>query len=181
MARKVRRCGQALLSLLVLAGCGPREISPEARSVLTQWLAQDCDSGERGRLKEELRKFGTVLEEPLISAFEKGPPPAELARAENTARQQFDYTRRAIEAGRLHGLSPELIATIRSEPIAERLKRVRENAVDGYRSAALAGLAAIGGRKGRQLLEKHAADPRSQYRDAALPLLGREAELKSNR
>lgn len=180
-AARLARAAAAVLALAVLTGCVPRELSPEARAVLTRWLAQDCDTGERGRLRLQLCKFGTVLEEPLMRAFENGPPPEQTDRAVNAAREQFAYTRRAIEAQQFSGLDLKQIEAIRSVPIAEHLKRVRENTVDGYRSAALAGLAAIGSRKGRQLLEKLARDPQSPYQDMARSALGQEVDLKSER
>ena len=63
------------------------------------------------------------------------------------------------------------VEAILAIPAQNQVDQSRNNFTRSYRSAALTGLWVIGGRKGRQILQREAADPRSPFQEVAKDLL----------
>jgi len=141
--------------------------SVEANAALDRWLNHSCSVGEGTGVEDALRGFGEELETPLIDLFEKGPAASEIAQVEAAARRQFERIRQVINSGTDTGLPADQAKALLQISLQEFSRRAREDYIDSRKEAALTGLALTGGSKGRRLLERIAADPKSPYRDIA--------------
>jgi hypothetical protein len=145
----------------------PTPISPEAQTALAEWMADDCQVGEAHHAEIALRQYSRALDAPLAEIAEKGPPAADLARVDGEARRRYEVIRTALRSGQRAGLTPLYSQALLAQTADAYATRAREDYEAGQISTALAGLGITGGRRGRRLLEKVAADPKSPFRDNA--------------
>jgi hypothetical protein len=160
----------ALLAVAILAAVlflVPKQPSPEALAALDNWMSTDCAVGGDQAQRMELRRYAAELESMLIQIAEQGPPASDVIRVENEARRQYSDIQTSVRSNHYTGLPNIHMQMVIMQKQEERVTTVRNDYIAGQRSAALTGLGVIGTRRGRRLLERIAADPKSPFRDLA--------------
>lgn len=164
--RLIALIGVFLIAALAgLRECGARR---SAERVFAEWMSRNCAVKEGGTLEAELLRYASRLEPRLEEAFLQGPPAAARAEGLRVAQRERNEVLAAIDAGKTHGLSAEAISRLRAESRERVTDRVLDDYVEGYRSAALAGLGVIGAGRAREFLEGIRRDSKHRdYWDAA--------------
>ena len=151
-------------------------LSPEAYAVFNRWMLASCIGGEENALTGELRRYPQALARAFQQAIAAGPSAEELRAARAAAETRYDSRAQfPLEQFRIEGVDREVVARFsrvsRQQYVDDQVRRF----ATGYRSNAVAGLAIVGGAKGRALLARIAGNSRDPLAPAA-----REA-LKSQR
>ena len=173
MARLIIIAAIVLIAVGALLFWVYRPVSPEAQAALERWLASDCPVGEGRRAEMDLRRFASVLEGPLIEIAEHGPPQADIDAVGAAAIRRFAGIETALRSGRKTGLPGPAVNALLLQTEPAYVMRARQDFVDSQISAALAGLSVTSGFRGRRLLERFSADPKSPYQDIARLVLRR--------
>ena len=108
-----------------VASCSSQEIapSPEAQTVLADWLDNSCTVPDQSRTISDLRTFGGELEPSLIDLFQSGPSAAEVQRVEAAARRQLEHTKVLINSGAAKGLPASDVQGILKASVDDWAKR----------------------------------------------------------
>jgi hypothetical protein len=149
----------ALVAFAGFAGlreCGARR---SAEQVFNEWMSRNCAVGEGGVLERELQRNASRLEPRLEQAFLEGPPPALRAQQLQIAQRERDEVVAAIDAGKTHGLNQDEISRLRTSSARRASDPDLDDYVEGYRSAALAGLGVIGTARARDFLQRIQREP----------------------
>jgi hypothetical protein len=151
-------------------------LSPEAYAVFNRWMLSSCIGGEETALTGELRRYPQALARAFQQAIAAGPSAEELRAVRAAAESRYDSRAKfPLEQFRIEGVNSEDVARFsgvsRQQYVDDQVRRF----ATGYRSNAVAGLAIVGGARGRALLARIAGNSRDPLAPAA-----REA-LKSQR
>ena len=151
----------AIAAVLLAAFLGWREWNARRASeeAFNQWMSRNCAVGENDSLERELRRYSSRLEPRLEEAFLQGPPPALKAQMLSAEQRERSEVTAAIDAGKTHGLSPEEVSRLRTRSSQRVSDQDLDDYVEGYRSAAIAGLVVIGTDRARQFLQGIRGDP----------------------
>ena len=159
----------------------PTVLSPEAQSVMTEWLDNTCAIREGKQLESALRQFGGQLEAPLIGFFQSGPAPSEVQRVKDAARRDLEHTRALIKSGAATGLPQKDRDALLMASVDQWVRRAEADFVSSQKANALAGLRIIGGSKGGRLLKQIADDTNSEYSEVARQVLDVESPAAKTR
>lgn len=159
----------ALAAIAVMRECGNRR---SAGRVFADWMNRSCTVSERGDVENKLRRYASQLQPRLEEAFLKGPPPEARSQWLGVAERERKEVLEAIDAGKAYGLSREEIARLRARSVKPAAQEGLDEFVEGYRSAALAGLGVLGTPRSRRFLEGILSDPkqREYHQPAGLAL-----------
>ena len=155
----------AVLGLIVIAALAAlRECSVRrnADRVFDEWLTRNCAVGERGVLERELRNYSSRLEPRLEKAFLEGPPPGLVNQWMSVAQREKDEVVAAIGAGKSYGLGPEEVSRLKTQSTEKASVTDVEDLVQGYRSAAIAGLIVINTESSQEFLRAVQRDPKQR-------------------
>jgi hypothetical protein len=146
-------------------------VTPNA--VVMQWMRQDCRAREEEPLEPKLKAGGEAAEQALLRYYDEGSEASTRSEVEAAAGRDFDVIMGALNAQppRTYGLSRDEVASIRAQSRPEYILEALEDFNDGFRVAALDGLAVVGRPEGVALLRRIAADHDSPDREAAIAAL----------
>lgn len=142
-------------------------LAPDIRALVLTWLNTDCGAGQSPALDSRLVALGPRLEAVFWEAYRLGPPSDEMERDRAAISQRYEQRQRQLrESGeKLFGAdeTKRLLAVSQ----AEYTKKELDQAIIGYKTAAIAGLGFVGTAASVADLARISADATSPARLAA--------------
>jgi hypothetical protein len=143
------------------------KLKPEAQVLVLSWLNGNCGAGEQGKLEQQLKDIGAVLEPVFWEAYRLGPTRQELRN--DTAAVVKRYADRQNWLRQFGEAQMGREETARQLAIPEKQYVDREVAqyVERYKTATLSGLGLIGTRRSEVELARIAGDEKNPAQTAA--------------
>jgi hypothetical protein len=143
---------------------------PDSEELARRWLLRNCELGVADLLGRMLT-LADAVDEILVAAFRRGPPPDLVAKSDRASRARFELRRRSLADPNSVGLSHTDLARVAEISEANYIARERSSFQLRYRAQALRGLLAVRPDRALPLLRREAGDPDSPLRDIAARLL----------
>jgi hypothetical protein len=148
-------------------------LSPDVRALVMIWLNTDCGAGQSPTLDAKLVALGPRLEAVFWEAYRLGPPADEIERDRAAISQRYEQRQRQLRESGEKLFGADETKRLLSVPQAEYTKRELDQAIVGYKTAAIVGLGFVGTSASIGELARIAADEQSPARVAAQQATGR--------
>src|ERR1043165_7441400 len=125
----------AILAVALFWMFRPAAPAEDTGQLLAGWLARDCAIGFDPASLDALRRDANQVEGMLKDIFEKGPPAAEVASAEATARLKYRQIHVRLRSGNPSGLPKPQADALLAESEDTYAQRARQDFINRRRSA----------------------------------------------
>ncbi|MGH9361051.1 MAG: hypothetical protein ACRD2T_03985 [Thermoanaerobaculia bacterium] len=122
-------------------------LAPELRELVIVWLHRDCGAAEKTVLADRLVAVGSRLEPVFWEAYRLGPPAGELESDRGAIAARYRERQAWLEDSGARLMGPEETRRLLAVSPEQYVRRELNQAVQAYRSAALAGLGLVGTQK----------------------------------
>jgi hypothetical protein len=142
-------------------------LSPDVRALVITWLNTDCGTGQSPEMDARLVALGPRLEAVFWEAYRLGPPSAEIERDRAAISGRYEQRQRQLRESGEKLFGPEEAKRLLSVSQADYMKRELDQAIIGYKTAAIAGLGFVGTSASVADLARVVADEQNPARVAA--------------
>ena len=142
-------------------------LSPDVRALVMTWLNTDCGAGQSPAMDTRLVALGPRLEAVFWEAYRLGPPSDEIERDRAAISQRYEQRQRQLRESGEKLFGPEEAKRLLSVSQADYTKRELDQAIIGYKTAAIAGLGFVGTSASVADLARVVADEQNPARVAA--------------
>jgi hypothetical protein len=119
-------------------------LPPDAQSVVTTWLNQECGVEELKGLQNRLQQIGLILEPVLWEAYRLGPTDLDRNTFLDQTRQRYRERQAHLEAFGERLFGKDEATQLQQTPEEQFVQRHIDDYVNRYRTAALAGIGVVG-------------------------------------
>ncbi len=146
------------------------------QALVTSWLAEDCEAGERFHRLTEITLAGARLAPVFHEAFTLGPPPQRLEESRATAKAAFEQRQAWLRTDGEKLFGKEEAQHLLAETLENYAERQVGSIDRGWRERALIALARVGDETALSEVKKLAASPNDSFAATAKRALEERAE-----
>jgi hypothetical protein len=131
----------------------------EVRELVLTWLWRDCGASQQRTLEERLAAIGSRLEPVFWEAYRLGPPPEALEGDRAAFAERYGERQKWLRQSGEELFGKEEVERLLKVTRSQYVQRELDNAITGYRTAAVAGLGLVGTQDSRDELARIAENP----------------------